>query len=87
MVFASNESAPASCGHPQTGSSRVKVQGMGVSRVGVDAAGGVIIGPGKPRVLVEGAVISVAGDVVTPHGLDVHAGPITTATQSKLNIG
>ena len=87
MVLASNETAPASCGHPQTGSSRVKIQGMGVSRVGEDSAGGVISGPGKPKVLVEGSVISVAGDAVAPHGLDVHAGPVTTATQSKLNIG
>ena len=87
MVLASNESAGATCGHGQTGSSKVKVQGMGVSRVGVDSAGGVIAGPGNSKVLVEGSVISVAGDAVTPHGLDVHAGPVTTATQSKLNIG
>ena len=87
MVFASNESAGATCGHGQTGSSKVRVQGMGVSRVGVDSAGGVITGPGKPKVMVDGAVISVAGDNVAGHGLGPHAGPNTTATQNKLNIG
>lgn len=87
MVLASNQSAPATCGHGQTGSSRVLIQGMGVSRVGVDSAGGVITGPGKPKVTVEGAVISVAGDGVAGHGLGPHAGPTTTVTQSKLNIG
>ena len=87
MVLASNATAPATCGHVQTGSSRVTVQGMGVCRVGVDSAGGVIAGPGNPRVTVEGAPISVVGDLVAGHGDSPHSSATTTATQARLNIG
>ncbi len=38
------------------------------ARVGVDAAGGPIIGPGTPTVTVNGSVIAVEADAVTPHG-------------------
>lgn len=87
MVLASNQSAPATCGHPQTGSSRVTVQGMGVCRVGVDSAGGIITGPGNPRVTVEGAPISVVGDSIADHGDSPHSSAKTTSTQIRLNIG
>jgi uncharacterized Zn-binding protein involved in type VI secretion len=39
----------------------------GVSRCGVDTAVGVITGPGVPSVKVNGAPISVVGDVVAAH--------------------
>jgi len=87
MVLASNATAPATCGHVQTGSSRVTVQGMGVTRVGVDVAGATIIGPGNPRVTVEGAPISVVGDSIAPHGDSPHSSSKTTTTQARLNIG
>ena len=87
MVLATNQTAPASCGHFQTGSAKVKVQSVGVSRVIADSGGGIILGPGKPKVLVEGSIISVAGDAIQPHGLGPHASPTTVATQTKLNIG
>lgn len=87
MVLASNATAPATCGHPQSGSSRVTVQGMGVCRVGIDSAGGIITGPGNPRVTVEGVPISVAGDSIAGHGDSPHSSARTTTTQARLNIG
>ena len=45
----------------------------GVSRVGVDSAGGIITGPGVPSVVVNGSSISVIGDSVAPHGDEPHA--------------
>ena len=87
MVLASNETAPATCGHVQTGSSKVRIQDTGVSRVLADSGGGIILGPGKPKVLVEGLVISVAGDAIQAHGIGPHAAPTTETTQTKLNIG
>ena len=87
MVLASNAAATASCGHGQSGSSRVTVQGMGVCRVGIDSAGGIITGPGNPRVTVEGAPISVAGDSIAGHGEPPHSSAKTIATQTRVNIG
>lgn len=45
----------------------------GVSRVGVDSAGGTITGPGVTSVVVNGSPVSVKGDSVAPHGDDPHA--------------
>jgi uncharacterized Zn-binding protein involved in type VI secretion len=47
----------------------------GVSRVGVDSAGGIILGPGIASVIVNGAPVSVIGDSVAGHGTGPHAGP------------
>lgn len=47
----------------------------GVSRVGVDSAGGIITGPGVPSVVVNGAPVSVIGDSVAGHGDEPHGGP------------
>jgi uncharacterized Zn-binding protein involved in type VI secretion len=44
------------------------------ARVGVDAAGGIIIGPGAPTVTVNGSPIANEGDAVTPHGSGPHNG-------------
>ena len=41
--------------------------------VGRSIAGGVIIGPGAPTVLVNGSPVSTLGDAVTPHGEPPHA--------------
>jgi len=60
-------SLAATCGHPQTGSSKVIVNGKGASRVGVDTALGIIKGPGSSTVFVEGSKASLTGDGVAPH--------------------
>ena len=39
----------------------------GASRVGIDSAGGPIIGPGASTVKINGKNVSVKGDGVTPH--------------------
>lgn len=59
----------ATCGDPQTGSTTVIADGFGVSRVGIDfaGAGGTIAGPGSLAVFVEGASVSLPGDIVIPH--------------------
>lgn len=39
----------------------------GIARIGVDAAVGILSGPGVPSVTVNGATICVLGDLVVPH--------------------
>ena len=41
--------------------------------IGKSVAGGVIIGPGAPTVLVNGSAVSTLGDTVTPHGDPPHS--------------
>lgn len=48
----------------------------GIARIGIDSAGGVIVGALQDFVTVEGALWSVLGDPVTPHGVSLHAGPV-----------
>ena len=69
----------ASCGHAQTGSSKVTIQGAGVSRVEIDTAGGLIIGPGSQNVFVEGFKVSLKGDAITSHGKTPHSASVTSA--------
>lgn len=76
---------PATCGDPQTGSSVVKIQGKGVSRIGTDTAGGIIIGPGSQNVFVEGIKVSLSLDIISTHGLPPHAVAMTVPGQSKVN--
>ena len=58
----------ATCLHPQTGSKKVFAKGLGVSRVGVDnAGGGIIMGPGSSTVFVEGSQVSLTYDSIAPH--------------------
>ena len=45
----------------------------GISRVGVDTAGGTIVGNLAPTVFVNGAPIVVKGADVEPHGLPPHS--------------
>ena len=46
-----------------------------ISLVGTDTAGGVILGPGKPKWTWNGKAISVVGDAVAGNGLPPHAAP------------
>lgn len=71
------EATPSTCGHFHTGSSKVFVGGLGVSRVEADSAGGLIIGPGSQNVFVEGFKASVTGDAISTHGPDAHSGSRT----------
>lgn len=59
----------------------------GVSRVGVDSAGGIIQGPGVSSVVVNGAPISVIGDAVAGHGTGPHAGPTMVAGSGTVIAG
>ena len=78
---------PATCGHAQTGSSKVTADGKGVCRVQTDTAVGLIIGPGSQNVFVEGDKVSLPGDAITSHGLSPHSSPVTVAGQSKVTAG
>lgn len=46
----------------------------GAGKTGASLAGGVIIGPGAPSVLVEGTPVSTIGDLVVGHGPNPHIG-------------
>lgn len=70
----------ATCGDPATGSPNVNIDGKGASRVKVDKAGGLIDGPGKSTVTVNGSPISVVGDIIKGHGSSPHSGPKTAST-------
>jgi uncharacterized Zn-binding protein involved in type VI secretion len=59
----------------------------GVSRVGIDSAGGTITGPGVPSVIVNGAPISIIGDAVAGHGDGPHAGPVMVAGSGTVIAG
>lgn len=48
----------------------------GITRVGIDTAGGVIQGPGAPLVTINGAPVSLVGDSVTGHGSGSHASAV-----------
>lgn len=59
---------PATCLDLQTGSTTIFVNGNGITRVGLDnAGGGVITGPGSTTVFAEGAPVSLPGDIILPH--------------------
>lgn len=59
----------------------------GVSRVGVDSAGGTITGPGISSVIVNGSPISVVGDTVAPHSSGPHLGAVMTGSSSTVIAG
>lgn len=48
----------------------------GIARVGVDSAGGTILGGGQSTVYVNGSLAAVIGDAVAGHGLPPHAAPV-----------
>ena len=62
----------------------------GIARVGVDSAGGIILGGGQSTVFVNGSLAAVIGDAVAGHGLGIHAGPTMAEGSSDVfaeNIG
>lgn len=60
----------------------------GVSRVGLDTAGGLIIGPPlAPTVFVNGAPIVVVGTVVAPHGTGPHAAAVMVGGSATVYAG
>tara|TARA_R110002012_G_scaffold88992_4_gene218675 strand:+ start:40352 stop:41140 length:789 start_codon:yes stop_codon:yes gene_type:complete len=67
MPNVETEDLAATCNHTQTGSSTVKANGKGISRVGIDKAVGLIDGPGSQSVFVEGYNVSLPGDLIVPH--------------------
>lgn len=56
----------------------------GVSRVGVDAAGGTIVGNLAPTVFVNGAPVAVLGAAVAGHGVAPHAAPVMAQASSTV---
>lgn len=58
----------------------------GVSRVGEDSAGGIILGMGAPTVFVNGRPVVVVGDAVSPHGPPIppHIGPVMQTGSSTV---
>ena len=70
--------AAATCGHVNSGSTTIFAEGKGITRVGVDTAGGLINGPGSLTVYAEGYNVSLPGDAIVGHGKGAHAGPKTT---------
>jgi len=58
----------------------------GISRIGIDTAGGVIIGALQDFVRVEGALWSVLGDPVAGHGDVPHAAPVMAQGSSFVRI-
>jgi len=57
----------------------------GVSRVGVDLAGGVIVGNLAPTVNANGSPVVVQGAQVSGHGRDTHAGPVMVGHSGTVN--
>lgn len=54
----------------------------GICRVGVDTAGGVILGGGNSSVFVNGSLAAVDKDNVQGHGNGVHSGPVMIANSN-----
>ena len=79
----------ASCGHLVTGSIDVFVNSRGASRVFRDVAGGLVLGPGVPTVLVNGFPISLRGDNVQGHSPFVppHNSPNMTGGSNNVLAG
>lgn len=59
----------------------------GIARIGVDAAAGILAGPGVPSVTVNGAVICVLGDLVIPHGKPPHVFPPMVTASGTVTAG
>lgn len=58
-----------------------------IARVGVDSAGGVILGGGNSTVYVNGSLVAVVGDAVTPHGDSPHSSATLTTGSSTVFVG
>lgn len=77
----------ATCGDANTGSSTVFVNGKGVTRVEVDTAGALILGPGSQTVFCEGSKVSLPGDAIVGHGISPHASPVTANPSDNVFAG
>lgn len=76
---------PASCGDPQTGSTRVFIgNNLGVCRGGLDFAGAGKIVPTPSRVTIENVPIVLIGNTISPHGDNPHAAATTLTAQSRV---
>jgi hypothetical protein len=93
MAGVEREGDAATCGDPNTGSTTVRANGRGVTRVNVDAALGLIIGPGSQTVFVEGYNVSLPGDSILPHpccgspGCGAHCAATTTSESTNVFAG
>ncbi len=56
----------------------------GVSRVGVDSAGGTITGNLAPSVLVNGSPVACVGASVAAHGNSPHAAPVMSGSSGTV---
>ena len=81
------EGDAATCGDPNTGSSTVFVNGRGVTRVEVDLAGALILGPGSQTVFCEGSKVSLPGDAILGHGIFPHSSPVTASPSDNVFAG
>jgi len=81
------QGAAATCGDTNTGSVTVFAEGKGITRVGIDTAGGLISGPGSSTVFAEGSKVSLPGDGVAGHGDPPHASPTTANPAITVNAG
>ena len=59
----------------------------GIARVGVDSAGGVILGGGQSTVRVNGARAAVLGDAVAPHGDPPHKAAVMVQASGTVRAG
>lgn len=48
----------------------------GIARVGIDTAGGLILGGGQSKYFVNNVLAAVVGDAVASHGLSPHASAV-----------
>lgn len=59
----------------------------GICRIGVDIAGGTIVGVNQDgTVFANGSLVSVHDDAVQPHGVGVHAGPRMIANSKNVFV-
>lgn len=58
----------------------------GISRVGVDSAGGLIVGVLQSKVKVEGSFAAIIGAAIQSHGKGIHASAVMAQGSSKVKI-
>ena len=56
----------------------------GIARVGVDSAGGIILGGGNHSVFVNGSLAAVKGDSVAGHGKSPHSAPVMVGSSNNV---
>ena len=59
----------------------------GITRVGVDSAGGIILGGGQSTVYANGALVAVLGAAVAPHGDGEHARAVMAEASGTVRAG